>query len=187
MMKKIKNSLILSLLVVSGIFMSAGLVAAQVSDPIPVEVSGVGTNPLTQSAAVLLYAHSEDLVLPIFIGSAEAAAISRYLDGVHTPRPMTHDLIGNLLDIFAGQLERVIISDFRDSIYFALLVIRVGDKVIRVDARPSDAIAVALKQGAPIDVERKVLVALGYQHGNDEFVPPADPPAAEEVPPAEWI
>ncbi|MBD1401482.1 bifunctional nuclease family protein [Pelovirga terrestris] len=181
------NSLILSILVVFGISMNAGLLAAQESDPIAVEVGGVGTNPVTRSAAVLLYAQAENRVLPIFIGSAEAGAISRYLDGVYTPRPMTHDLISNLLDVFAGQLERVVVSDFRDSTYFALLVIRLDDKVIRVDARPSDAIAVALKQGVPIVVERKVLEALGYRHDGNELVPPTHPPAAEEIPPTEWI
>ncbi len=161
--------------------------ASQQTDLIPVEVGGVGMNSLTQSTAVLLYAESENLVLPIFIGRAEAGAISRYLDGVHTPRPMTHDLISNLMDVFAGQLEGVIVSDFRDSTYFALLIIRRDNEVIRVDARPSDAIAVALKQGAPIEVERKVLEALGYLHDGDEFVPPTHPPVSEEIPPTEWI
>jgi bifunctional DNase/RNase len=184
---KIKNSLILSMLVVFGVFTSGGLVTAQESDPIAVEVGGIGMNPLTQSSTVLLYSESENLVLPIFIGNAEAGAIRRYLDGVHTPRPMTHDLISNLLDVFGGQLERVIVSDFRDSTYFALLVIRLDDKTIRVDARPSDAIAVALKQGALIEVERKVMDALGYIQDGDEFVPPPGPPASEEIPPTEWI
>ena len=184
---KIKSNLILFFLVVFGLFMSGGLVTAQESDPIAVEVGGVGTNPLTRSATVLLYAEAENLVLPIFIGSAEAGAISRYLEGIHTPRPMTHDLISNLLDVFDGQLERVIVSDFRDSTYFALLVIRREGRVIRVDARPSDAIAVALKQGAPIVVERKVMEALGYLQDGDEFVPPPGPPASEQIPPTEWI
>jgi bifunctional DNase/RNase len=178
-----QKSLFLSILAVFVFFMNGALLAAQESDLIAVEVGGVGTNPVTRSAAVLLYAQAENLVLPIFIGSAEAGAISRYLDGVRTPRPMTHDLISNLLDVFAGQLEEVIVSDFRDSTYFALLVIRLEDKVIRVDARPSDAIAVALKQGVPIVVERKVLEALGYRHDGDEWVPPT----SEEIPPTEWI
>lgn len=160
--------------------------ASQQTDPIAVEVGGIGMNPLAQSAAVLLYAESENLVLPIFIGNSEAGAIRRYLDGVHTPRPMTHDLISNLLDVFGGQLERVIVSDFRDSTYFALLVIRLDDKTIRVDARPSDAIAVAVKRGVSIEVERKVMDTLGYLHDGDEFVPPPGPPASEEIPP-EWI
>ena len=184
---KIKHTLILSVLVVLGIFMSGGMVPAQGSDPIAVEVGGVGTNPLTQASAVLLYAESENLVLPIFIGSAEAGAINRYLGGVRTPRPMTHDLIGNLLDVFNGRLERVTVSDFRDNTYLALLIIRVDEEIVRIDARPSDAIAVALKQGVPIDVERKVLEALGYLHDGDEFVPPPEPPAAEDIPPADWI
>lgn len=182
-----QKSLFLSILVVFGILMNGGLHAAQESDPIAVEVGGVGTNPLTRSAVVLLYAQAENLVLPIFIGSAEAGAISRYLDGVRTPRPLTHDLIGNLLAVFNGHLERVIVRDFRDSTYLALLIIRVDEEIIRVDARPSDAIAVALKQGAPIVVERKVLEALGYLHDGDEFVPPSIPPAAEDIPPSDWI
>ncbi len=185
-MKKI-SALAVTVVLVYGLFFSVGSRPAQGSDPVPVTVGGVGTNPLTQSAAVLLYAESENLVLPIFIGSAEAGAISRYLDGVRTPRPMTHDLIGNLLAVFNGSLERVVVSDFRDSTYLALLIIRVDEEIIRVDARPSDAIAVALKQGAPIVVERKVLEALGYLHDGDEFVPPSKPPAAEDIPPSDWI
>jgi len=179
--------LILSILIAFGISISGGQLAAQGSDPIAVEVGGVGTNPVTRSATVLLYAQSENLVLSIFIGSAEAGAISRYLEGVRTPRPLTHDLIGNLLAVFNGHLERVIVSDFRDSTYLALLIIRVDEEIIRVDARPSDAIAVALKQGAPIFVERKVLEALGYLHDGYEFVPPSKPPAAEDIPPSDWI
>lgn len=184
-MKKI-SVLAVTAILVYGLFFSVGPRPAQGSDPIPVTVGGVGTNPLTQSAAVLLYAESEKLVLPIFIGSAEAGAISRYLDGVRTPRPMTHDLIGTLLDVFDGQLEQVTVSDFRDNTYFALLIIRVGDQTIRVDARPSDAIAIALKQKAPIDVERKIMEALGYLHDGEDFVPPVQPPVLEEDSP-EWI
>jgi len=182
-----KTAVVVSILILLPTFLCGIASASQQTDPIAVEVGGIGMNPLAQSAAVLLYAEAENLVLPIFIGNAEAGAISRYLDGVHTPRPMTHDLISNLLDVFGGQLERVIVSDFRDSTYFALLVIRLDDKTIRVDARPSDAIAVALKQGALIEVERKVMDALGYIQDGDEFVPPPGPPASEEIPPTEWI
>lgn len=184
-MKKIVASTI-AIILICGLFVGAGSTLAQGSDPVSVTVSGVGTNPLTQTSAVLLYAEAENLLLPIFIGSAEAGAIGRYLDGVRTLRPMTHDLIGNLLDVLDGRLERVMVSDFRDNTYLAVLIIRMDDKVFRLDARPSDAIAVALKQGAPIDVERKVLEALGYLHDGEDFVPPVQPPILEEDSP-EWI
>lgn len=157
-------------------------VPAQESETVVVEVSGVGRSLSAQSPAVLLYAEAEARVLAIFIGEAEASAITRYLGGIRTLRPMTHDLIGNLLDVFNGKLERVIVSDFRDSTYFALLVIRLDDKVIRVDARPSDAIAVALKQGVPIEVERKVMEALALPYDEDGLMPPPLSPDAQEVP-----
>ncbi len=185
---KIRSRLILTILALSTVFMSAGPVVSQESDPVSVKVGGVQANTLTHSATVLLYAATERLILPIYIGISEAGAISRYLDGASTPRPMTHDLISNLLDVFDGHLEQVIVSDFRDSNYLALLVIRRADKEIRVDARPSDAIAVALKQGVPIVVERKVLEALGILHDNYKLVPPQQQaPAVKEIPPADWI
>lgn len=156
-------------------------VVAQQSETVAVEVSGVGMNPLTHAQAVILYSQSEGRILPIFIGNAEASAITRYLSGVQTQRPMTHDLIGNLLRVFNGQLERVTVSDFQDSTYLALLHIRIEDRLIAVDARPSDAIAVALMYGVPIDVARKVMddQALPYAEDTGPVIP-KDRPAAPE-------
>jgi len=184
---KMKTAVVISILLLLPVFNSGIAGASQQTDPIPVEVGGIGMSPMAQTA-VLLYAAAEGRVLPIYIGNAEASAIQRYLDGIRTPRPMTHDLIGNLLDILDGRLERVTVSDFRNNTYIALLVIRVDDRIIRVDARPSDAIAVALKQGAPIEVARVVMDAFGYLHEGGTFEPPPGvlpaPRHKEEVPPS---
>ena len=97
----------------------------------------------------------------IVIGIHEAVAIDRRLKGIPTPRPMTHDLLYNVIQIMGGTLERVVINDLRDRTFFALLHIRQGEKVIQIDSRPSDAIALGIGYNVPIFVEEKVLEAVG--------------------------
>ena len=89
-------------------------------------------------------------VLPISIGAGQARSISVALRDVDVPRPNTHDLIKSVLDGVSGQIERVIITELRGNVYFARIELRVGGRVVEIDARPSDAIAVALRTGAPV-------------------------------------
>ncbi|NIA07735.1 MAG: bifunctional nuclease family protein [Actinobacteria bacterium] len=97
---------------------------------------------------------------PIVIGIAEAAAIDRRLKKRSTPRPPTHELLASVIKYLGGKVERVVINDLRDRTFFALLHIRQGDKVIQIDSRPSDAIALGIGQDVPIFVEEKVLEAV---------------------------
>ena len=117
---------------------------------IAVRVAQVGLDPATNAPVVLLREVDGERLLPIIIGPAEASAIAMELQGVRPPRPMTHDLIKRLIVGLGGELRRVIIADLRGDTYFAELEIRRGDEVVRVDARPSDSIAVALRLQAPI-------------------------------------
>ena len=98
---------------------------------------------------------------PIVIGIAEAAAIDRRLKKRSTPRPPTHELLASVIEHLGGKVERVVINDLRDRTFFALLHIRQADKVIQIDSRPSDAIALGIGHDVPIFVEEKVLEAVG--------------------------
>ena len=97
---------------------------------------------------------------PIVIGITEAAAIDRRLKKRSAPRPPTHELLASVIEQLGGKVERVVINDLRDRTFFALLHIRQGDKVLQVDSRPSDAIALGIGHDVPIFVEEKVLEAV---------------------------
>jgi uncharacterized protein len=90
--------------------------------------------------------------LAIWIGSAEAQSIAIQIEELESPRPNSHDLARSVIDELHGKLERVVVTDLRDSTYYATLTIRSGSRNVEIDARPSDAIAIALRTGAPIFV-----------------------------------
>ena len=122
---------------------------------------------------LLREADGDRRVLPIFIGSPEATAIAFALEDVETPRPMTHDLIKDLLDELGAHVERVIVSDLRDSTFYADIVVTIGGAVHSVSARPSDAVALAVRFGAPVFAEEGVLDEAGRAPGEgipDEIV-----------------
>ncbi len=104
-------------------------------------------------------------ILPIFIGSPEAAAIAFALEEVATPRPMTHDLMKDLLDQLGARIERVVVTELRDSTFFAEIILVHAGEVKSVSARPSDAVAIALRFGAPLFAEESVLNAAGRRAG----------------------
>ncbi len=103
----------------------------------------------------------EHRVLPIFIGSPEATAIAFALEDVETPRPMTHDLIKDLLDELGAQIERVVVTELRDATFFADIIVSIAGAVHSVSARPSDAVALAVRYGAPVFAEEGVLDQAG--------------------------
>lgn len=105
---------------------------------------------------VLLVDQSETLALPIWIGQAEATAIAMELQGVKAPRPMTHDLLRSVLQTFAISVTRIVVTEVKDSTYFAEIHLAGNGKPLIIDSRPSDAIALALRSEAPIFVADNV-------------------------------
>ena len=101
-----------------------------------------------------------DRHFPIVIGISEAAAIDRRLKKQPTPRPPTHELLASVIEKLGGVVERVVINDLRDRTFFALLHVKQGQKILKIDSRPSDAIALGIGTGVPIFVEEKVLEAV---------------------------
>ena len=140
---------------------------------VAVELSTVGLDGRTGTPIVLLREPESGTVLPIWVGSAEAQAIALSLHGVVPPRPMTHDLMTSLIAALNAEVEEVVVTDLRNNTYFGLVRLRVaGEKKTRdVDSRPSDALALALRTGAPIRVARKVLAAVP----EFEFIAPEGP------------
>ena len=106
---------------------------------------------------IILRDEEEKRSLPIWVGIFEANAIALELEKIATPRPMTHDLIRNILEAIEAKVEKVVVNDLRENTFFALIHLRLGDEEITVDSRPSDAIALALRVGAPIFVEEDVV------------------------------
>ena len=114
-------------------------------------------DPATSMPIVVLKDVASDSVMPIWVGIFEANAIALEIEKVTAPRPMSHDLTRNLIDNLNGQLERVVISELKDDTFFAQLWLRQGDYPLVVDARPSDAIALALRADCPIYVAEEVM------------------------------
>ncbi|MFZ0395677.1 MAG: bifunctional nuclease family protein [Terracidiphilus sp.] len=124
---------------------------------IEVRVRGLMTDPATNMPIVVLKDTASDAVMPIWVGIPEANAIAVEIEKLTAPRPMTHDLTRNLIDCLNGRLERVVITEIREETFFAKLWLRQGDEPVLVDARPSDAIALALRFDCPIYVAEPVM------------------------------
>jgi bifunctional DNase/RNase len=122
-----------------------------------VEIKGLMLDPASNIPIVILRDTESQLFLPIWIGVFEANAIALRIEGIEPPRPMTHDLLRLVLDQLGATVEKIVISDLRESTFFALIHLRHGERSVEVDARPSDAIALALRTEAPIFVLRSVL------------------------------
>jgi bifunctional DNase/RNase len=114
-------------------------------------------DPTTQTPVVVLETVADNRLLPIWIDVPEARAIALELENVTMPRPLTHDLIRSILQSVGATLQRITITELRNNTYYAQLTLAVKDKVVQVDSRPSDAIAVAVRMKAPIFVSTQVL------------------------------
>lgn len=123
---------------------------------IEVRIRGMMMDPATNMPIVVLKDVSSETVMPIWVGIFEANAIAIELDKMAAPRPMTHDLVRNLIRHLDAELERVVINDLRDDTFFATLWLRRNGEPMTVDARPSDALAVALRADCPIYVDSNV-------------------------------
>ena len=121
------------------------------------KVKGLALDPLSNMPMIILRDEEEKRSLPIWVGLFEANAIALELEKISTPRPMTHDLIKNILESLDARVQKVVVNDLRDNTFYAVLHLRLGNADITVDSRPSDAIALALRVGAPIFVEEEVV------------------------------
>ena len=126
-----------------------------------VEMKVVNLTDQNNQRMVWLQSLEGETMLPILIGDAEAIAISVELAGKQMVRPLTHDLLKTILDRFDAQVERINIVDLKDEIFYAELILSYNGKEIRIDARPSDSIAMALKFDAPVFIEEEVLNVAG--------------------------
>jgi bifunctional DNase/RNase len=124
---------------------------------IEMKVSGLALDPVTKTPIVILRDSEDKSVLPIWIGLLEASAIALELEKVQLPRPMTHDLIRNTFEKLQVTVSRIEVVDLKDNTFYAALHISATGKQFAIDARPSDAIAIALRTSAPIYVNEEVL------------------------------
>jgi hypothetical protein len=121
------------------------------------EIKGLLMDPVSNMPVVILRDTEKGLFLPIWVGIFEANAIALEMEKIATPRPMTHDLLKNLLVELDAHVERVVINDLRENTFFARIHLTRKDSTLSVDSRPSDAIALALRSHAEIFVEEEVL------------------------------
>ncbi len=129
---------------------------------------------------VLLKGHNDERSLPIFIGAVEAQSIAIWLNKIEIPRPLTHDLLKNILDRLECRLLRIEVCDLREGTFYARLIMDPGDGEVAMDARPSDAIALALRVGARIFVDESVMDRAGRVFEEEEAGQPiAEVPLGE--------
>ena len=128
-------------------------------DAILMNVGGLTLDPATKTPIVILRDGDNKLNLPIWIGLLEATAIATELEGIQMARPMTHDLLRNLIGELGATVESVEISDLRDNTYYAVINLVIAGNAHAIDSRPSDAISLALRSKSPIYVARRVLEA----------------------------
>ena len=120
-------------------------------------IKGLSVDPITNMPIIVLRETQGERMLPIWVGVFEANAIALQMESVETPRPMTHDLLKSVIDELGGRLERIVVSELKDNTFYATLRLRSQQGALIVDARPSDAIALALRSGARIFVEEAVI------------------------------
>ncbi len=126
-------------------------------DLVEVQIRGLMLDPVTNMPIVVLKELESEMVLPIWVGVFEANAIALELEKTSTPRPMTHDLLRNLARGLGAEVTRVVVSDLREDTFYAVIYMQQGGEDVAMDARPSDAIALALRWDCPIFVNRGVL------------------------------
>ncbi|MBI1848089.1 MAG: bifunctional nuclease family protein [Candidatus Rokubacteria bacterium] len=124
---------------------------------VEMKVRGLALDPLSNMPIIILRDEEDKRSLPIWVGIFEANAIALELEKIATPRPMTHDLIKNIIETIDAKLVKVVVTDLRENTFYAVLHLQVGETEYTVDSRPSDAIALALRVTAPIFVDEDVV------------------------------
>src|ERR671933_1891310 len=124
---------------------------------IEMTIKGLMVDPVTNTPIVILRDKDGERVLPIWVGIFEANAIALQIENVSTPRPMTHDLLRNVIHDLKASVQKVVVCDLQENTFYALIHLRMNGEALAIDARPSDAIALALRTRAPIFVEDSVI------------------------------
>jgi uncharacterized protein len=140
---------------------------------IEMTIKGLMVDPVTNTPIVVLRDAEGQKVLPIWVGVFEANAIAVQIENVPTPRPMTHDLLRNIIQDLHATVERIVVTDLKENTFFALIHLNISGERVAIDARPSDAIALALRASAPIFVEEAVIE-------QSKLVEPSTPQAESE-------
>jgi bifunctional DNase/RNase len=126
---------------------------------IEMTIKGLMIDPITNLPIIILRDKDGQRVLPIWVGMFEANAIALQIENVATPRPMTHDLLKNVIQDLKAEIQKVVVSDLRDNTFYAIIYLDTHGETVAIDARPSDAIALALRAHAPIYVEDSVIAS----------------------------
>ena len=124
---------------------------------IEMSIKGLMVDPVTNMPIVILRDKEGQKVLPIWVGIFEANAIALQIENVSTPRPMTHDLLRNVIQDLKASVQKVVVCDLQENTFYALIYLSLNGDTVAIDARPSDAIALALRTRAPIFVEETVI------------------------------
>jgi uncharacterized protein len=124
---------------------------------IEMTIKGLMIDPITNMPIIILRDQDGQRVLPIWVGVFEANAIALQIENVQTPRPMTHDLLKNIISDLHAHVQRVVVCALKENTFYATINITIGDQALAIDARPSDAIALALRTQSPIFVEEAVI------------------------------
>ena len=124
---------------------------------IEMSIKGLMVDPITSMPIIILRDKDGQKVLPIWVGIFEANAIALQIENIETPRPMTHDLLRNVIQDLKASVQKVVVCDLQENTFYALIYLNVNGATMAIDARPSDAIALALRSRAPIFVEDSVI------------------------------
>ena len=120
-------------------------------------IKGLMVDPITNMPIIILRDRDGQKVLPIWVGVFEANAIALQIENIQTPRPMTHDLLRNVIQDLHAAVEKIVVCDLKENTFYALIHLQTATGPVAIDARPSDAIALALRTRAPILVEERVI------------------------------
>jgi bifunctional DNase/RNase len=124
---------------------------------VEMKIKGLMIDPISNMPIIILRDPLTNSVLPIWVGIFEANAIALQIEKIVTPRPMTHDLLKNILTGIEASVQKIVITELKENTFFALVYLKQGERVLPVDSRPSDAIALALRTESPIFVESEVI------------------------------
>ena len=124
---------------------------------VEMKIKGLMIDPITQMPIIILRDPKSNSVLPIWVGIFEANAIALQIEKIASPRPMTHDLLKSIIGRLHAKVEKILVSDLRENTFYAKIFVQSNGRSMEIDSRPSDAIALALRTGAPIFVEETVI------------------------------